>query len=443
MFITSDGQLASLRDTYKADLVSLLRAYDGVSSSCGIAWLMTDVSPAFEGNAFSVVEVRSASEASPPYYYYCDDRSFAHELGHNMGCHHDRAHAGGGTGAFPFSYGYDSAGVFGTIMSYVGPRITYFSTPFVSYSGIPIGVDVAQPYPAFNALTINNTRGTVANFRLAGCNVLISPASASHGPSEGTGSVTVAADSSCAWTVTSNVPWITITSGDGGTGSGTVEYSVSNNAGGKRTGTLSIAGQTFSVTQRKEITPPTASIVINGGAPATRSTSVALGLNATDTSGVSRMCISNTLTCTSWTSYTPTTSWTLPSGDGTKTVYAWFSDIWGNQNTTPFSASIILDTTAPVNGVLTPTVGNAQVTLNWSGFTDAGSGVASYKLVYGTGAAPSSCSSGTPIYTGADTSYPHTGLTNGTRYYYRVCAVDQVGNTSSGVTKSARPVQTP
>ena len=41
---------------------------------------------------------------------------------------HDRDHASIG-GAYPYSYGYDIPGVFGTIMSYDGPTITYFSTP--------------------------------------------------------------------------------------------------------------------------------------------------------------------------------------------------------------------------------------------------------------------------------------------------------------------------
>ena len=52
----------------------------------------------------------------------------------------------------------------------------------------------------------------------------------------------------CAWTAVSNVPWITITSGNG-VGNETVQYSVASNTGGVRTGTISIAGQTFTVTQ--------------------------------------------------------------------------------------------------------------------------------------------------------------------------------------------------
>jgi PKD repeat protein len=43
---------------------------------------------------------------------------------------------------------------------------------------------------------------------------------------------------------------------------------------------------------------------------------------------------------------------------------------------------------------------------------------------------------------GAATSYTQTGLTNGTTYYYRVCAMDAAGNVSTGVTASATPAGT-
>jgi hypothetical protein len=66
----------------------------------------------------------------------------------------------------------------------------------------------------------------------------------------GTGSVGVTAQSGCNWTVASNAGWITITSGASGSGAGSVGYSVSaNTATSQRTGTMTIAGQTFTVTQ--------------------------------------------------------------------------------------------------------------------------------------------------------------------------------------------------
>ena len=186
--------------------------------------------------------------------------------------------------------------------------------------------------------------------------------------------------------------------------------------------------------------PPTGTVTINGGATVTKSATVTLTLSASDYSGGKiQMCISNTTSCTSWTAFAAKKTWALSTRDGAKTVNVWFKDGWGNANPTPYSASIILDTTAPVNGTLTGTPGNGQVTLKWSGFSDATSGIAGYKVVYATSVAHTSCAGSPTIYTGTDTTYIHSGLNKATTYYYRVCAIDGAGNMSSGATASAKP----
>lgn len=83
------------------------------------------------------------------------------------------------------------------------------------------------------------------------CTYTISPTSQSFTSSGGTGSVSVTASSgSCAWNATESLDWVTITSGASGTGSGTVNYSVaSNSSASSRTGNITIAGQTFSISQ--------------------------------------------------------------------------------------------------------------------------------------------------------------------------------------------------
>jgi hypothetical protein len=91
-----------------------------------------------------------------------------------------------------------------------------------------------------------------ANFSPSGtsCTYTISPTTASVSAAGGTGAVTVTAASGCSWTALSNVSWITVTSGSSGSGNGTVGYSVAANAtGSARTGTMTIAGQTFTVAQ--------------------------------------------------------------------------------------------------------------------------------------------------------------------------------------------------
>ena len=55
-----------------------------------------------------------------------------------------------------------------------------------------------------------------------------------------------------------------------------------------------------------------------------------------------------------------------------------------------------------------------------------------YKLVFATGAVPASCAVGTELVSGTAMSFTHSGLANGTTYYYRLCAIDAVGNVSGG-----------
>ena len=81
------------------------------------------------------------------------------------------------------------------------------------------------------------------------CSYSISQTSQSIGNSGGNVTVNVTGASTCAWIATSNVSWITVTSGGSGSGNGTVSLTVQPNTGAERTGTVTIAGQTFTVTQ--------------------------------------------------------------------------------------------------------------------------------------------------------------------------------------------------
>jgi hypothetical protein len=77
------------------------------------------------------------------------------------------------------------------------------------------------------------------------------PGSASVPGTAGSGSFQVSTSASnCPWTATSDAAWLTITSGSPGTGTGTLAYSVAANpTAAVRTGTITIAAQTFTVTQ--------------------------------------------------------------------------------------------------------------------------------------------------------------------------------------------------
>ncbi|MET0625434.1 MAG: Calx-beta domain-containing protein [Pyrinomonadaceae bacterium] len=78
----------------------------------------------------------------------------------------------------------------------------------------------------------------------------INPTAQNFSASGSSGIVNVSTTGSCPWTAASNASWITVTSGASGSGSGTVGFNVAANTGsGQRTGSITIAGQTFTVTQ--------------------------------------------------------------------------------------------------------------------------------------------------------------------------------------------------
>jgi hypothetical protein len=128
-------------------------------------------------------------------------------------------------------------------------------------------------------VTVYNTDGRSATLSNAytftnsgACTYSISPTSSTVGSAASTGSVSVASGAGCAWTASSGAGWITVTSGASGSGNGTVAYSVAANTGSSsRTGTLSIAGNTYTVTQQAAtcsytVAPTTDSAPAGGGA---------------------------------------------------------------------------------------------------------------------------------------------------------------------------------
>jgi peptidyl-Asp metalloendopeptidase len=149
----------ALRDTYKADLVSLIVENTG-SGIAGIGYVMTNVGPGFKGWAFTAVG----------RVYTGSSNTLAHEIGHNLGCAHDRQNSGS-QAAYPYSYGYRftaNGGTYRTIMAYYpGTPIPYFSNPNITYLGVPIGIPDGQASSADNARTINITAPVAANFYLA------------------------------------------------------------------------------------------------------------------------------------------------------------------------------------------------------------------------------------------------------------------------------------
>jgi len=115
------------------------------------------------------------------------------------------------------------------------------------------GVDAnTTAQPRSGTLTIADKTFTVDQSAAVACTFAITPKRASYGAGGGGGSVAVLTQAGCAWTGVSNVAWITV-SGGGGSGAGTLTYSVAPYGGPlrRRVGTLTIAGKTFTVTQTR------------------------------------------------------------------------------------------------------------------------------------------------------------------------------------------------
>ncbi len=108
---------------------------------------------------------------------------------------------------------------------------------------------------ANSGTTARSTTLTIAGLpftinQLNGCLFGLTPSNAFFTSVAGTGNIAVGASSStCPFTATSNSTWLTLNSSSG-TGSSTIGYSVqANSLAAGRTGSLTVAGQTFTVVQ--------------------------------------------------------------------------------------------------------------------------------------------------------------------------------------------------
>jgi fibronectin type 3 domain-containing protein len=112
------------------------------------------------------------------------------------------------------------------------------------------------------------------------CTYAIAPASQSFTAAAGSGTVTVTATAGCSWAVSGGASWITVTSGAGGTGSGTVRYSVAANTGAARSAAMTVAGLILSISQAAGSPPATFIITASAGTGGTISPSGAVSVSA-------------------------------------------------------------------------------------------------------------------------------------------------------------------
>ncbi|MCX7164154.1 MAG: S8 family serine peptidase [Rhodocyclales bacterium] len=128
-----------------------------------------------------------------------------------------------------------------------------------------------------NGIMVIDSRNDIAKPRLylptalglgTPCTYAISETSRSFTANSATGSISVTAGANCTWSAassTSSASWLSVNSGNTGNGSGIVTYSVlPNTNAASRTGTLTVAGQAYTVTQSGS-TGTTINILANPG----------------------------------------------------------------------------------------------------------------------------------------------------------------------------------
>lgn len=154
-----------------------------------------------------------------------------------------------------------------TTSEVIGGTVTLNGTNFTGVTSVRFSNNLAAQFTIVSATQINaivpagavngpltlskagcnNVQTT--NFTVLPCSFTRSPSAQGFTSAGGTGSVQVRAATPCNWTATSNANWLTLTAGATGAGNGAVHYTVAANTGATRTGTLMVAGQTFTVTQ--------------------------------------------------------------------------------------------------------------------------------------------------------------------------------------------------
>jgi hypothetical protein len=157
---------------------------------------------------------------------------------------------------------YDPGAGFGCRIGASVSGLTVNSVTYQNPTTVIVNVSTVGATNSVKDVTITNPDGQTSTglglFAVtgaSGCSFSINPTSQTVSAFGGTGSTAITTTAGCVWNASSNDSWITITSATSGTGNGTVNFTVaSNDTGASRTGTLTVAGQTFTVTQPKKLT---------------------------------------------------------------------------------------------------------------------------------------------------------------------------------------------
>ncbi len=332
--------------------------------------------------------------------------------------------AGGGSGSFSVTTANGCRWTATTSYSWLHTSSTGNGGGSATYT-----VDAnASTSPRTGTITVEGQSYTVTQAGIS-CTFTLSPTSnTTVGSAGGSYSVSVtAASSTCTWSASSAATWISITSATSFTGSGTVTYTVASNAGNcvARTGTMTIAGQSFTVTQAAgagsfSLLPTSVSV---GSAAGTYSVSVTAGTGCswTSSSPVTWVTISSSGTGNGLASYTVAANTATSSRSATLTIAGRsFAVTQAGTSCTPPTA-----TTSAANGIT-----SSGAILNGSSNPNGCATTAYFQYgtttSYGSGTTSQSLGSGT---TATSTAATLGSLAASTTYHYRLVASNSGGTT--------------
>lgn len=169
----------TLRDTYAADLCALITSTP--TDTCGLGYVQSNPSNYNDTYAFTV-SLRGCSVGN---------YTVAHEMGHNMGLHHDW-YVSSSTTPCSHHHGYINQNAilqgtsspsntrWRTIMAYTDqctdagigcPKINRWSNPNLNYNGDPTGVNLLDPQPSYEVYGFQRFACAVSDFRSPNLNV--------------------------------------------------------------------------------------------------------------------------------------------------------------------------------------------------------------------------------------------------------------------------------
>jgi trimeric autotransporter adhesin len=181
----------------------------------------------------------------------------------------------------PSTHTAGTAGGAGSVTVATGPGCAWTATSSVGWltfspsSGAGPGPVAFTISPSGGAS--RSTTATIAGQPLAvtqtsgsGCSFAVQPLSHTVPAAGGSVSVTVVTTDTCPWSVSSSLPWVSVTGPSSFGGTDTAVFAVAPAAGTARTGTVTVAGQLVTIAQSGgpcsfEVSPSSVSVPADGG----------------------------------------------------------------------------------------------------------------------------------------------------------------------------------